>query len=156
MKGESTMTRQLMRSIKLMSAALLIGITLALPNAKADSPKLPPGIYATTITESDVPPYFPPEVIEILVGEWRTEFTDGGTYIVTKEGEIVVVGRYTSNRDRFVMTDLQGAYACTDAPGIATGVYRWSLENNELVLVPVLDRCDGRKLALTSHPLQKL
>ena len=150
------MKRQLLRSIKLLSAALLIGITLALPNAKADSPKLPPGIYATTITESDVPPFFPPEVVEILVGEWRTEFTEGGTYIVSKDGVIVVVGRYTSNPYRFVMNDLQGVYGCFDEPGIATGVYRWSLENNELVLVAVNDRCDGRKLVLTSHPLQKL
>lgn len=150
------MTRQLMRSIKLLSAALLLGLALWIPNAKANSPKLPPGIYATTITESDVPPFFPPEVIEILVGEWRIEFTDGGTYIVTKDGEIVVVGRYNSNNSRLIMTDLQGVYACTDVPGVATGVYRWSLENNELVLVPVNDRCDGRPVALTAHSLHKL
>ncbi|HKA21610.1 MAG TPA: hypothetical protein VKN18_25260 [Blastocatellia bacterium] len=150
------MPRQLPKSIKLVSAALLIGITLTLPNAKADSTRLPPGIYATTITASDVPPYFPPEVIEILVGEWRTEFTDGGTYIVTKDGEIVVVGRYNSNQSRLIMTDLQGVYACTDVPGVATGVYRWSLENNELVLVPVNDRCDGRPVVLTAHALHKL
>ena len=150
------MTRQLRRSIKLVSAALLIGLTLLLPNVKADSTKLPSGIYPVTITESDIPSYFPPEFIEVLVGEWRTEFTDGGTYIVTKDGEIVVVGRYTSNQSRLVMTDLQGAYACTDAPGIATGVYRWTFENNELVLVAVLDRCEGRKLALTLRPMPKL
>ena len=150
------MTRQLRKSIKLVSAALLIGITLLLPNVKADSTKLPPGTYATTITESDVPPFFPPEVIEILAGEWQIEFTDGGTYVVSKDGEIVVVGRYTSNQARVVMTDLQGVYACTDVPGVATGVYRWSLENNELTLVAVLDRCDGRPVALTAHPLHKL
>ena len=150
------MTRQLRKSIKLVSAALLIGITLLLPNVKADSTKLPPGTYTTTITESDVPPYFPPEVIEILVGEWRTEFTAGGTYIVTKDGEIVVVGRYNSNNSRLIMTDLQGVYACTDVPGVATGVYRWSFESNELVLTPVNDRCDGRPVVLTAHSMHKL
>ena len=150
------MTRQLPRSIKLVSAALLIGIALSLPNAKADTTKLPSGVYATTIIESDVPPFFPPEVIEILVGEWHIEFTENGTYVVTKDGEIVVVGRYTSNQARLIMTDLQGVYSCTDTPGIATGVYSWSLQNNELTLVAVLDRCDGRPVALTTHPLHKL
>ena len=51
------------------------------------------------------------------------------------------------------MTDLQGALACTDAPGIATGVYQWSVENNVLVLTPVKDRCVGRQTVLTAHPM---
>jgi hypothetical protein len=149
------MTRRLRGSIKLVSAALLIGATLLLPNASASSAKLTPGAYTTTITGADVPASFPPEIIAILVGQWQIEFTEAGSVIVYKDGDIVVVGRYTSNPSRVVMTDLQGAYSCTDAPGIATGVYRWSLENNELVLSPVLDRCAGRQVVLASHPLQK-
>jgi len=149
------MTKRLRRSIMFVSAALLVGVTLSLPSAKADSTKLPPGTYTTTIVESDVPPSFPPEAVALLVGEWQIEFTEGGSYIVTKDGDIAVVGRYTSNPSRLVMTDLQGAYACTDAPGIATAVYRWSVENNQLILSAALDRCAGRHVALTSHPLQR-
>ena len=128
---------------------------ILLPSAETSSAKLPPGIYTTTITEADVPSSFPPEAIAILVGQWQSEFTEGGAFIVSKDGDIVVIGRYNSNRSRVVLTDLQGAYSCTDAPGIATGIYNWSLENDELVLSAVLDRCAGRQLALTAHPLHK-
>jgi hypothetical protein len=123
--------------------------TALLPSADSD---LPPGTYSTTITEADVQG-FPPEFIPILVGYWETEFTAGGTYIVRKDDNIVVLGRYTSNLATLVMTDLQGALACTDEPGIATGVYRWSLENNVLVLSAVKDRCVGRQTVLTAHPM---
>ncbi|HEV8369881.1 MAG TPA: hypothetical protein VGQ39_18140 [Pyrinomonadaceae bacterium] len=150
------MKRHLLKSLKLVSAAaLLIGITLVLPNADASSTTLPPGIYSTTIVEADVPSYFPPEAIPILVGYWEIEFNEDGTYIVTKDGEVVANGRYNSNEPRLVMTDLAGSLACTDAPGIATGVYDWSLENDELVLASVHDGCAGRAFALTVHSLEK-
>lgn len=123
-----------------------------LPGAEPSSANLPPGIYTTTIVEADVPPPFPPE---ILVGQWQIEFTEAGSSIVTKDGEVVVIGRYNSNPSRVVITDLQGAYSCTDAPGIATGIYKWSLEGDELVLSAVLDRCVGRQVVLTAHPLQR-
>jgi len=84
-----------------------MGISILLPGVQADSTKLTPGIYTTTIVGSDIPPTFPPDVAVILVGQWQIEFTQAGTYIVTKDGEIVVIGRYTSNSFRFVMTDLQ-------------------------------------------------
>jgi len=150
------MTRHSRISTRLLSIAVLVmSISIFLPDVQADSTGITPGIYTTTIAGSDVPPEFPPDVASILVGQWQIEFTEGGTYIVTKDGDIVVIGRYTSHSSRFVMTDLQGALACTDAPGIATGVYRWSLANNQLELLSVLDRCAGRQLVLTTRPLQK-
>ena len=149
------MKRHLLKSLKLVSAAvLLIGITLLLPNADARSEGLPPGTYSATIVEADIPPGFPPEAIPILVGYWETEFGEDGDYIVTKDGEFVANGRYTSNSGRFVMRDLGGPLACLDAPGIATGVYEWSLENDELVVSPVHDGCLGRAAVLTAHPLE--
>jgi hypothetical protein len=128
---------------------------MLLTSAEATSENLPPGTYTTTITEADIPPGFPPEAIPILVGEWQIEFTEAGSLVVTKDGDIVVVGHYNSNPFRVALTDQQGALACTDAPGIATGIYQWSFANDELVLTTVRDRCAGRNLVLTAHPLQK-
>jgi hypothetical protein len=105
---------------------------------------------------ADIPPDFPPEAADILVGTWWTEFTEAGTTVITKDGDVVANGRYTTSKSHLVMRDIDGPLACTDAHGIATGVYTWSLENNELALSPVLDRCFGRMFVLTLRPLQQL
>lgn len=123
--------------------------------AKTDMATVPTGIYTTTITLADIPPEFPPEVVAVLVGEWQIELTENGTNIVTKNGEVAVIGSYTAGQSHVVLRDQEGPLACFDAPGIKTGVYTWSFENNQLTLTPVLDRCFGRQFVLTVHPLQK-
>jgi len=145
------------RSIVLTLAfvAALAAVTASMPDAVAHSANVPTGIYTTTLTEADIPDSFPPEFIPVLVGDWEIEFTESGSYIVSKDGYPAVVGRYNSNPARIVMTDLQGVLSCTDEPGIATATYRWTLVGNELILTAVNDRCAGRNLALTAHPLQR-
>ena len=143
-------------STKLITAALLMCLTILMPSVLADGGGIPAGIYSTTITMADIPPDFPPEVAEILVGTWFTELTAEGATIVRKNGDVVAYGTYTSSKSYFVIRDKGGPLACTDAHGIATGVYTWSLENNELTLTPVLDRCFGRMFVLTLRPLQQL
>ena len=150
------MTTQQHISIKLISAALLLCLTALVPSALAVSGELPAGVYSTTITLADIPPDFPPEAAEILVGTWTTEFTDSGTMVTSKNGEVVVNGRYTSGKSHLVIRDLSGPLACRDAHGIATGIYAWSLVNGELHLTTVLDRCFGRMFVLTLRPLQQL
>ena len=115
----------------------------------------PPAVYTTTITPADIPPEFPPEAIPILVGDWQIELTEDGQNLVSKDGEVAVFGHYTANRARVVLTDDGGPLACFDSPGIATGVYAWSFQNDELTLSPVLEHCLGRQIVLTAHPLQK-
>lgn len=115
----------------------------------------PAGVYSTTITPADIPPDLPPEVVTILVGQWQIELTADGANIVSKSGEVVVIGRYTASPSHVVLRDQGGPLACFDAPGIATGIYAWSVQSDELTLTPVLDRCFGRQLVLTAHPLQK-
>jgi hypothetical protein len=143
-------------SIKLISAGLLLSLTVLLPTTLASSGGIAPGVYSVTVTMADIPPGFPPEASEILVGTWNTELTEEGTTIVSKNGAVVATGRYTSNKSHFVMSDLEGPLACTDAKGIATGVYEWTLVGNELTLSTVLDRCFGRNFVLTLRPLQQL
>jgi len=123
--------------------------------AGADSENVPAGIYTTTITAADIPSDFPPEVIPILVGQWQVALTEDGAEVVSKGDDIVVIGTHRSGPSRLVLHDLEGPLACTDAHGIATGVYAWSFQNDELVLSPVNDRCFGRQFVLTAHPLQK-
>ena len=123
--------------------------------AAVDATVVPAGVYTTTITPADIPPEFPPEAIPILVGTWQIELTEDGANIVSKDGDVVVIGSYTASPSHIVLRDEDGPLACFDAPGIATGVYSWSFQNNELYLSPVLDRCLGRLIVSTAHPLQK-
>src|SRR5437867_12511567 len=148
------MTKQ--KSIKLISATLLLSLTLLLPSVLASSNDVPPGIYSVTITLADIPPGFPPEAADILVGTWTVEFGEHGDSYVSKDGELVVLAKYSSSKSHLVTTDIEGPLACTDAPGIRTGVYNWSVLNNELTLSAVLDRCFGRMFVLTLRPLQRL
>jgi len=147
------MTKYIVLSLALVAA--LVVVSPSVPNAMAHSANVPTGIYTTTLTEADIPASFPPEFVPILVGVWETEFTESGSYIVSKDGYPAVVGRYNSNPGRIVMTDLQGPLSCTDEPGIATATYRWTLVGDELLLTTVNDRCAGRNLVLTAHPLQR-
>ena len=146
--------RQIM--IKLFTAALLLSLTTFLPTALADKVQIPPGVYSITVTMADIPPDFPPEAAEILVGTWNVELTAEGTTIVTKNGEFVANGVYESSKSHFVIRDIGGPLACLDARGIATGVYTWTLDNDELHLSAVLDRCFGRAFVLNLRSLQRL
>ncbi|MEK6336514.1 MAG: hypothetical protein AABM67_16425 [Acidobacteriota bacterium] len=148
------MTKYIALSLALV-VALLVVVSPSVPNAIAHSANVPPGVYTTTLTEADIPASFPPEYIPLLVGDWEIEFTGAGSYIVNKDGFPAIVGRYNSNPARIVMTDLEGALSCTDQPGIATATYRWTLAGDELILTTVNDRCAGRNLVLTAHPLQR-
>ena len=143
-------TRQTM-----ITAALLFCLTMLVPASTALSGGVPVSAFSTTVTLADIPSDFPPEVADILVGTWTIEFMERGSTVVTKNGEVVVNGRYTSNKSYLVMRDIDGPLACTDAHGIATGTYTWSLDNNELTLTPVLDRCFGRAFVLTLRPLDQ-
>lgn len=132
---------------------LLVGLFLVSATAAVAAPatQFPSGAYVATITPEQLPPGAPPD----LVGDWVIEFSADGTYSVTKDGLELLVGRYTANPARIVMTDLGGPAACLDQPGIATAVYAWELEGDQLTLTPVRDACDGRHFVLTAGPLTR-
>jgi hypothetical protein len=127
-----------------------------LPAASAAAvPGLPRAIYAMTLTEADFPPFFPPDVVAMLSGDWELDLTDPRSYVTRLNGDVVVVGWYTSNPARVVMRDLGGPLACLEEPGMAQGVYAWSLDDDELILTAVQDRCEGRPFVLTVRPWQR-
>jgi len=149
------MRTQQLFSVRFITAVVVLTLAALVPSAFASSGQLPPGAYVATVMASDVPPDFPPEVAAILIGTWTTEFTNDGRTVVTKNGEIVVTGSYTSNKSYVVMRDIEGPLACTDDHGIATGVYNWRLAGGQLYMSPVLDRCFGRQFVLTLRPLEQ-
>ena len=150
------MKMQKLCSIRTIVAVLVVTLATLVPVTLAASGQLPPGAYAITITPVDIPPDLPPEAATILIGNWTVRFTDDGSTVVFKDGDVVATGRYTSNKSHLVMRDIDGPLACTDAPGIATGVYTWHLVNGQLHFSAVLDRCFGRQFVLTLRPLQQL
>jgi hypothetical protein len=133
---------------------LVLAVALVAIRAQASPVQHPTGIYTTTITAADLPPDTPPDLIPVIPGDYEIEFTEDRRYIVVQDGEFIVLGRFTSNPTRIVMTDLEGPAAC-DEPGWATGVYQWTFENNELTLAVVQDACAGRAIGLTVRPWQK-
>ena len=143
-------------SVKLIATAMLLALVTMVPFTLAASGSLPAGSYSTTVTLADIPPDFPPEFAEILVGTWVTTFDGNREYTVTKNGDFVAHGTYTSNKSHLVMYDKDGPLACTDEHGIATGIYTFVISNNELTVTPVLDRCYGRQFVLTLRPMQQL
>ena len=150
------MKSQQLLTIKLIGAVLVLTLAVLVPVTLAASGEIPPGAYSTTITAADIPPDFPPEFAAILIGTWVTQFDGNGEYVVTKNGDFVAHGTYTSNKSHLVMRDKDGPLACLDARGIATGTYGWELSNGELTLSPILDRCFGRQFVLTLRPQEQL
>lgn len=150
------MTTTTSRSIRIFGMTIVLALALLSPLALADSGGVPTGVYSVTVTSADVPPDFPPEAANILIGTWTIELSSEGETFVTKDGEAAVEGNYTSSKSHLIMRDVSGPLACLDANGIATGIYQWSLTADELTLTPVLDRCFGRSFVLTLRPMQKL
>jgi hypothetical protein len=115
------------------------------------APSLPNTTYTMTLLPEDIPPFFPPEIAELLIGDWELDFTDPRISVARLNGEVVVESRYTSNPARLVLRDLGGPLACVE-PGTVQGVYGWALDDGELSLTVVQDRCDGRPFILTVKP----
>lgn len=136
-------------------AAIILLLTITFTIA-ANPERLPPGVYATTVNVDDVPAAFPPEAVAILVGQWQVEFTEGGSVVVTKDGDIVVVARYTSTPTHVEITDVLGALACLDEVNPVTGSYSWALNNRRLTLTLDADLCDARVVVLTTSSLQDI
>jgi hypothetical protein len=114
---------------------------------------IPPGIYVSVIAESDFPPGFPPEVIALLAGEWRMDFTSPRRYAVSLNGNTLIQGESVTNPARFVMRDTGGPLSChLEHARQASGVYAWSISGSELTLTVVKDHCAERAFILTFKP----
>jgi hypothetical protein len=138
-------------------AVTALVLALAPVSAKADADVFPTGAYTTTITAEDVAKYgLPSPYPEILVGDWEMIFNEDGSFEVRnldtgQSGQ----GTYMANPAVLIFGKDTGELACIP-PGYAA--YKWSVSGNVLTLTgasEVNDRCWGRYIVSTSHPLVK-
>ena len=144
----------------LTAAVLAILILIPLPvHAGEHGYAFPTGTYTTTITLADVQKYgLPSPYPEILVGDWEMVFHEDGTFEISN----LTTGQ--SGQDTYMANPVvvifggksTGELACLP-PGSAA--YKWSAYADTLVLKgasEMNDRCWGRYIVSTSHPLVKV
>ena len=68
-------------------------------------------------------------------------------YRVSMNGNMLVSGEYTVSGDTMTVVDREGEIAC---PPDVEGTYTWKLESDNLTFTGMLDKCEGRKAALTA------
>ena len=137
-------------------AALALAFSPA--SVKADTGVFPIGTYTTTITAEDVAKYgLPSPYPELLIGDWELTF---------RANEVVDVanlstgqsahGMYMANPVMLIWEGKEtGELACMH-PGNAA--YKWSAGEDTLIFTGASeqnDRCWGRYIVSTSHPLVK-
>ncbi len=128
------------------------------PTASAPTVSVPKaliGKYKTTITEKDARDQNYPLSFGDVVGEFETQFMEGGRLLVKFQGSGVVTGEFTATQDTIVFGKESGPYACTK-DGYGSGTYKWSSDGKSLTLTKVDDSCPGRILVFTAHPLGKV
>ena len=116
---------------------------------------LPQGVYTVTIADENFPAKFPAEGRPALSGKWELTLLEANRIRITKDGELVVEGHYSSTTDRLIITDETGALSCAKEPGKETGTYKWTLKEDKLTLKGIDDKCDGRRFILTLLPWMK-
>lgn len=143
------------RSERCARAALIIPFLFLLAGSTLKRPSLPPGVYAVTITNENFPAKFPAQARGALSGKWELTLLEGDRTKLSKDGQTVVEGRYSSTTDRFVITDESGTLSCAKEPGLETGTYKLILDKDKMILKAIDDKCDGRRFILTLLPWQK-
>ncbi len=142
-----------------LAAVAVAALVMALlpVGARADGSEFPTGTYTTKITAEDVAKYgLPSPYPEILIGDWEIVFRDDGMFGVTNitTGD-AAQGIYRANPTVLVFGKDSGELACIP-PGNA--VYKWTASEDVLTLMALdgySERCWGRYIVFTSHPLVK-
>lgn len=128
---------------------------------------------AVAVAESGLPPgtYYarlrPNNALGVDSGYYAVRLGDDGTYSIAwfgtnldqlragESGMGGVDGTYTTDGNRITITDVEGFAACTEADGV-TGVYRFTLDGNQLRFATVDDTCKARAYVLSSVGLTRL
>jgi len=142
-----------------LTAFVVTALVLALSpvSARADKDLFPTGTYTTAITLADVSKYgLPSPYPEILVGYWKMSFGENGSFEIQKLGtDLSAHGTYMANPTVLIFGEDTGELACIP-PGHAA--YKWFVSGDTLLITGASeqnDRCWGRYIVSTSHPLVK-
>ena len=128
----------------------------ATPEASGEPPA---GEYTVAITDDDIPQDLVggPD----LIGRWQIFLRPDGSYSIGRADiGVVVTGSYTVDGETITITDEAGLLSCvnaiptagTDVP-VETATYTWDAAGTGLTLLPVTEGCQGRKLVLSTRPL---
>lgn len=142
-------------------AALLVVVFSALPVIGKAQPADDgvAGVWSASVADSDVPTDLGSG--PSLIGRWRIEFREDGSYAGIREdvGQ-VVGGTWAVEGDTLTITDESGPSSCAQPqPGVidtvdaTTGTYRWQRGEDQLTLEATSDACEARRLLLTVRPL---
>lgn len=89
---------------------------------------------------------------KFITGPFTVSFETDGKMSVSRDGEIVVEGVYSVEKDQVTFNDKRGAMACLDA---GPGKFQWKFDGKALTFKLIEDECGGRANALTGQPLNK-
>lgn len=90
---------------------------------------------------------------EYSAGTVSMRFGADGSLQVRSGDKVLVDGTYSAQADQLRFTDKSGPMVCPK--GQESGLYRWKMSGDSLVLTNVDDRCDGRLHDLTAQAWTK-
>jgi hypothetical protein len=134
---------------------LLLPLLFVFASVAPEDQPLAQGVYTVQITNESFPAKVPAEWRTALSGKWELTLMEEKKTRLTKDGTVVVEGHYSSTSDRFIITDETGTLSCAKEAGKETGIYKWTLNGDKLVLKGIDDKCDGRRFVLTLLPWMK-
>ncbi len=80
-------------------------------------------------------------------GVWKLNFASSGSYVISKAGQSLVVGKATFKGATVTFHDVSGPASCIGMQAI--GSYTWSIAGSKLRLKPAHEPCAGRRFVLT-------
>jgi hypothetical protein len=89
-------------------------------------------------------------------GVWKLNFAADGSYVISKAGQRLVLGKATFAGGTVTFHDTSGPASCIGMQAI--GSYRWTISERKLQLKPMREPCAGRRfvLARTFAHIRKL
>jgi len=79
-------------------------------------------------------------------GVWKLQFAPNGSYVISKAGQSLVLGKATFKGATVTFRDTSGPASCIGLQAI--GSYRWTLSGSKLLLKPMREPCAGRRFVL--------
>lgn len=118
--------------------------------------ELPAGSYVTTLKAEELPAGWPAELKRMFAGQWTLKINANGNFSTLLNGNVMAEGSYTIENDVVTFQDKSGSAACLDGEGnTEEGKYGFELKKKTLTLRETQERCVGRQVVLTTHPLEK-
>jgi hypothetical protein len=136
-------------------AAAMLGAAWAAASA---TPRLAPGRYITSVSLKETFDRIgvDPMTKSVLPGNWEVWLVDGNRYMIVRNGSMLFEeGHYHLTRQELALTPDATDFPCMlhVRPEWANATYRWRMDGPSLVLTAIQEKCPGRLLVMSLHPL---